>query len=312
MPNKLDTALKATSSLFKLTSGLYIVRMGQQKPSQKLNPVTLSQAPSEGGCVDFFPAEKVLRNTLVNPGDCIVLRVKGEGATLVASEFHEGKPTTVKLQVERIDAPTQAQPASAAPAINALKTGAVVKPLKPAAKAMSVVNDVAEAPEAATTDAIGIGMVGHIQNKGDVVVKNDWLGKPGTPNRLEGFAIKAVGLPEGVNLVYGVKFQSAAYKPQMSKEGKFVGTRKKAQGIQSVVFALDGEAADQYQISGDVAFSGGVGCNIVANQELKGPQGNEHLVGINLKINKKPAAPEAPEEEDGLWTEEDIRELFSL
>lgn len=279
MPNKLNTALKASSSLFKLVAGLYIVRVA----TPIANPVTLAQAPSEGGSVDFFPAESVTRNTLVKPGDCIVLRVRGESATLVATEFYSGSPTVIRLQVERID-------------VAAPKAGSI-SPI--------------DAPRSLAEGEVMINLVGHIQNRGDVVVKNDWLGKPGTVNRLEGFAIRAEGLPPTVKLVYGVKFFSQAFKPQMSKEGKFVGTRKKAQGIQSVIFTLEGADAEQYALGGDVAFSGSIGCNIVPGVELKGPQGEEHLVGINLKIQKKSATDPAEDESDGLWTEADIRELFS-
>lgn len=315
MPNKLDTALKASSSLFKLLNGMYIVRMAPQKTGQKHNPVTLSQAPSEGGAVDFFPAEKVIRNTLANPGDCIVLRVKGEGVTLIATEFHEGKPTNIQLHIERIDAPS--------------RTSAIVKPTVPGAtKAVSASKPTLVKQPQATLEAaqISINLMGHIQNQGDVVVKNDWLGKPGSKNRLEGFAIKASGLPAGVQLIYGCKFHSEAFKPQTSKEGKYIGTRRKAQPIKSVIFGLQGEGAEHYQLGGQVAFNTGVGANIVANHEIKGPQGTEHLVAINLAIAPKARvtakvaeAPKVsqntqaiqPEEDDGLWDADDIAELFN-
>lgn len=299
MPSKIDTTLKASSSLFKLNGGMYIISMQPEKAGQKLNPVTLSQAPSEGGCVDFFPAEKVVRNTLVNATDCLVVRVKGESANLLATEFHTGKVAAVKLRVEQIDVGTTAE----------VKPSAVVKTIKP--KANGVATAANEELEEGT--GVSVSMVGHLQNKGDVVVKNDWLGQPGSSFRLEGFAIKTDGLPKGVNLVYGCKFQSAAYKPQISKDGKYVGTRRKAQGIQSVVFALEGDEAEAYELSGDLAFSGNVGAKIIAKEEIKGPSGTEHLVGINLKIQPKVVEEIVPEEEDdGLWSEDDIRELFSL
>lgn len=299
MPSKIDTSLKASSSLFKLNGGMYVIHMQPEKAGQKLNPVTLSQAPSEGGCVDFFPAEKVVRNTLVSATDCIVVRIKGDSATLMATEFHTGKVTAVKLRVEQIGSGLSTE----------TKPSAVVKPIKSKAASVAVAaNETTEEPM-----GVNISMVGHIQNKGDVVVKNDWLGQPGTNFRLEGFAIKTDGLPTGVNLIYGCKFLSSSYKPQISKDGKYVGTRRKAQGIQSVVFALEGDQAEAYELTGDVAFSGNVGAKITGKEELMGPTGTEHLVGINLKVQPKVVEEPVPEEEDdGLWSEEDIKELFSL
>jgi hypothetical protein len=130
-------------------------------------------------------------------------------------------------------------------------------------------------------------MVGHVQGVGDIVAQDDWLGDPEGIERLEGFAVRAEGLPEGVRLVYGCKFMSPELKSQVTNTGKYVGTRSKAQAIRSLVFGLEGAGSELYDVAGAVAFSGQAIRPIEAATELHGPTGKEYVVALNLQIVPK-------------------------
>lgn len=290
---------QATVNFFALPQGLYVIRLSPLQPGQAPNPVNLAQAPDSADSVGFFPSEHVVRQTLALPGDCIILRIKENGGRLIATEFHGANQSGSRLIVNALDHPErtalaidiQASTQSASPA-----PAPTHAPKKQPTKTLP--------PLPLEEGGISVALLGHIQNVGDVQVKDNWLGDPDSNNRLEGFAIKAKDLPEGTKLVYACTFANSKHQPQMTGDGQFIGTRQKAQPIKSVVFTLDGDHADDYQLSGEVAFTGGNRMPITAKEQLACPDGTGHLVAIHLKITAK------PKEEDGLWTEEEIKELF--
>jgi hypothetical protein len=291
---------QATVQFFALPQGLYVIRLSPLQPGQAPNPVNLAQAPDSAESVGFFPSEHVVRQTLALPDDCIIIRIKGNGGKLVATEFHGNNQSGSRLIVNAVDHPER--PALAIDIQGTPQTeSTAATPTTPRKKQPAKTLP----PLPLEEGGISVALLGHVQNVGDVQVKDNWLGDPDSNNRLEGFAIKAKDLPEGTKLVYACTFANNKHQPQMTGDGQFIGTRQKAQPIKSVVFTLDGEQADQYQLSGEVAFTGGNRVPLVSQEQLACPDGNGHLVAIHLKITAK------PEEEDGLWTEEDIKELFA-
>lgn len=303
---------QATVNFFALPQGLYVIRLAPLQPGKAPNPVSLTQAPDSAESVGFFPSEHVVRQTLALPGDCLIVRIKENGGRLIATEFHGNNQSGSRLIVNALDHPerpalaidiqsTTYMPSTAASTSeeSALIPGSSAAPRKKQpAKTLP--------PLPLEKGGISVALLGHIQNVGDVQVKDNWLGDPDSNNRLEGFAIKAKDLPEGTKLVYACTFANSKHQPQMTGDGQFIGTRQKAQAIKALVFTLDGDQADQYQLSGEVAFTGGNRMPITAQEQLACPDGKGYLVAIHLKITAK------PEEEDGMWTEEEIRELFSL
>lgn len=286
---------QATVAFFQLPPGLFVARLAPLYERQHPNPVSISQAHSSEDGVGFFPSEGVTRNTLVNPTDCLVIRSKGNGAQLLATEFHPAERSGSQIIIESLDAdrptlaiPLQAQQHTAQPNPPQKKITPTLEPLP------------------LEEGGISVALIGHIQNVGDVQVKDNWLGNPKSNNRLEGFAVKAKDLPAGTKLVYACTFANDKLQPQMTGDSQFVGTRQKAQPIKSVVFTLDGEQAEQFELSGEAAFTGGERVAISAGQAITSANGKGHLVALHLKITAR------PEEEDGLWTEEEIRELFAL
>ncbi|UOD51422.1 hypothetical protein [Orrella daihaiensis] len=275
---KSSAALSAKPSLFQLPPGLYTVRLMPSASGQHINPLALSTAPGTKAKVDFLAAAGVEDNTFTQLDDCIVVRVMDDVATLMATEFHQGTPLSPRLAIERIDISQSARAAQ------------LQASMQPAA-APSAAQATSKQPAARThpVPSLEIDLLGHIEGKGDVVVQNAWLGDPRTDARLEGFAMRAKGLPPGIKLVYGCKFMSPKLKSQVTNENKFVGTRRKAQAIQSVVLGLQGEGADQFVVTGQLVFSGQHVCQITPATQLRGPTGKEHLVAIHLQITPRAA-----------------------
>lgn len=312
MPQHNPQTPQATVNFFALPQGLYVIRLAPLQLGQAPNPINLAQAPDSADSVGFFPSEHVVRQTLALPDDCLILRIKENGGKLVATEFHGNNQSGSRLVVSALDYPERPALAIDIQAILQIPSS----PAAPTAEATPTLTSSAAPRKKQPTKTlpplpleeggISVALLGHVQNVGDIQVKDNWLGDPDGNNRLEGFAVKAKDLPEGTKMVYACTFANSKHQPQMTGDGQFIGTRQKAQPIKSVVFTLDGEQADDYQLSGEVAFTGGNRMPITAKEQLACPDGKGHLVAIHLKITAK------PEEEDGLWTEEEIRELFSL
>ncbi|WP_396190624.1 hypothetical protein [Flavobacterium sp.] len=300
---------QATVAFFTLPHGLFVAHLAPLVAHQHPNPVSITQAHNSEEGVGFFPSEGVSRNTLVNPTDCIVIRSKGNGAQLVATEFYPADRSGSQIIIKSLDAD---RPPLAIPLLAQQHTAQTSQPQQNPASQSTATNTRIKKP-APTLEplpleegGISVALIGHIQNVGDVQVKDNWLGDPKSNNRLEGFAVKAKDLPEGTKLVYACTFANEKLQPQMTGDSQFIGTRQKAQPIKSVVFTLDGEQAEQFELSGEAAFTGGERVAITAGQAITSANGKGHLVALHLKITAR------PEEEDGLWTEEEIRELFSL
>lgn len=311
MPDSLSHDFHIHTRIMMLEAGMYILRLLASNPAPE-TCLTVQQSPVGRGAVDFFPAEGVMRNTLSAPGDCIVVRVKGNQAGLLVTEIHKKGTERVRLMVDRIltgselaanqegeaaSVPVNAQAAQTEPSevrLNAEPTVDVS-----AFAPISVVDPVAKSANGAAARApaaLRITHLGHIERSGDVSVAGEWLGNPASQHRLEGFALKCENMPQGLNLAYSCRSGPGA-EPQIGLAGQFVGTRRQAKPITAVAFVLSGPRANEFELSGNVAFAGQPPLAIVPGQELSGPSGTEHLVALQLVITPKasqvvpPASP---------------------
>lgn len=279
--------LKLNSRVLALETGMYIFRYASRLPEGKEVCITLQQAPLGKGSVDFFPAEGVSRNTLVKLGDCVVIRIKGGTGAVLVTEYHlaEHGVISVDLRIDRIDtsegimkkAPAQSPPtlidATAAPA------------------AGIAVPTVANIPATTQTAPISLAFEGHIERRGDVLVKDAWLGNPEGRARIEGFSVSWPAKPQDVDLAYSCRVVGQG-KQAAVLSGNFIGTRRKAAAIQAVTFGLIGPQQKSFQLSGQVVFAGCPPQDIVNGQEMSGPTGREHLVA--LRVNISPRVKDAP------------------
>jgi len=272
--------LRVSSRIAAIDVGMYIFRyVGNTNPESRIY-LSLHQAPIGKGSVDFFPAEGVSRNLLTTPGDCVVVRIKGAPASVLITEYHpEGEIGKVQLRIDKIDTGAQSKPA------------ALQMPAAPVAD----------------PGYCKFKLLGHIETRGDVSVDDTWLGSPNTPLRLEGFSIHWHNQPEGINLGYLCR-SGRNGEPQVGSAGQFVGSRRQAKPITAVAFALSGERAPLYELSGQVAFAGHPPLAITPDKELSGPTGAEQLVALRLVITPRTAQASPPASS---WNDPSITQIFS-
>jgi hypothetical protein len=155
----------------------------------------------------------------------------------------------------------------------------------------------AEKLAASTPDLDGLRIHGHIAGQGDVVVRRDeWLGGPTAPSRVEGIMIDWPRKPAGLDIRYAVKFaRPQGALSQMTGVGVFAGTRGRALPVTGVVLELSGEEADAYELSVEALFLGSpamrsTGQRVVVN----GPTSREPLVGLRVNLGSPEKAKPAP------------------
>lgn len=284
-------SLKLQSRVLPLETGMYIVRYASDLPAGQEVFITLQQAPLGKGSVDFFPAEGVSRNTLAKLGDCVIVRVKGDIGALLVTEYHMAANAirSVNLRVDRIDTSAAImrepqQPAIAAEQQPQPKPRASIA--APAAQPTSQQPQAMAANGATAPPGVPLRLEGHIERRGDVAVEAGWwLGNPDSTARLEGFTIHWPSKPEGVDLAYSCQVLGGRQPAAMS--GSFIGTRRRAAGITAITFGLIGPKQKQFQLAGQVVFSGSAPKAILNGQELSGPTGQEHLVAIQVSVSPK-------------------------
>jgi hypothetical protein len=256
-----NPTIEVSSKLAYFQPGMYIVRLAEDAQD---NVLTLYPSPVGRGTVDFFPGDGVLRNTLAKVGDCIVVRVKGATGSILLTEFHKaGQQHRMTLKIDRI----------ATEGFEGL--GASAAPERFAAASTA-------------TGQVAVRQLGHVEQVGDVVVQDGWLGDPLSDQRLEGFAVSVTGLPEGVTLNYAALVEGTRrYASAVS--GQFVGTRQKAKALLGVAFDLAGPNADKFLLSGSVVFAGYAPLAIEPGIQMTGPSGTEYLVALQVSIRPKAA-----------------------
>ena len=282
MKNSLP-AIDVLSKLAYFQPGMYIVRLAEDAPG---NVTMLSSTPVGRGTIDFFPGDGVLRNTLVKVGDCVVLRVKTAAASVLITEFHKHDQLhKTVLTIDKIGAEG---------GLHAVRDHSVVAVATATAAATAAATPAANQPSAKVVDqsndqstqaAIGIVVrkIAHIERLGDVASQTGWLGDPTSFSRLEGFAMSPAGLPDGVQLQYGVLVEGMQHYAS-AVSGQFVGTRQKAKAITGLVFDLTGPNAQNFRLSGHVAFAGLPPLAVEPGISMSGPSGTEHLVALQLAI----------------------------
>ncbi len=308
-PDNVYANLRLNSRVLALEVGMYIVRYASQLPEGEEVAITLQQAPLGKGSVDLFPAEGVSRNTLSRVGDCVIIRVKGDTGALLVTEYHMAgrKQREVNLRVDRIDTsadlvertladqtpaaaiPGLPQRPAAAPAPSRPAPPAPVRAPTPALAPQPILEPVRAAPQPMSPLAAPLVFEGHIERRGDVRVDNGWLGNPQGNARLEGFAIHWPNKPEGVDLAYSVRIQNQGKQPA-ALSGRYAGTRQKAMGITAITFGLIGPNQKQFQLDGQVVFSGAPPQTILNGHEIASPTGLDPLVAISLAIVPKSEA----------------------
>jgi hypothetical protein len=262
MPSQPLDGLKISSRVTLLEPGMYIFRYASQPPADKPVCIALQQAPLGKGSIDFFPAEGVSKNMLTKLGDTIVARVKGGVTTVLITEYHMFHDVIdpVDLRIDRIDN---------SPAI--MRTFAVV----------------ATTETGGAISGTGIPMhlelTAHLQQAGEVVSSEGWVGTPGSGEFIEGFAIDWHNKPAGVDLLYTCMVAGSGPSRNVST-GTYVGLRGEGLPLICAGFSLVGPQRQRYELTGQIVFGTTEPQRLIANQMMHGPTGNEPLVALHIAI----------------------------
>ncbi|WPL18682.1 hypothetical protein Thiowin_03767 [Thiorhodovibrio winogradskyi] len=308
MPEGLPQPLLETR-MVTLTSGLYLFRYATEAPDSDQIPVTVNTTPAGNGIVDFFPGEGVSRNTLRKLGDTLVVRVLRADATVLLAKYRvpgvtEGREAEV--QIDRVDTSGRfvRRPKGQDTWGQFGSEPTQVSSQPPRQFPVQTTPDLAQRqPRECRLEYFG-----HIQNQGDVQVPGGWLGDPYGQSRLEGFVIEWPNKPENVDLYYACDIKGIGQTPPVSSS-QFAGTRQKGAPILSLTMALGGPAANDYQLSGQVAFQGCMPIPLVSGRKLTGPQGTEPLVAINIQVSHRQGAA-TPPRYPSPWDDPSVTQIF--
>ncbi len=148
----------------------------------------------------------------------------------------------------------------------------------------------AEAPAVAAAPE-RVDILGHIQSRGDVGAKfGDWLGEQGSGNWIEGFA---VATPEGLNAA-DLSYQAVLGRGWLSpwvEAGQYCGSRGMALPLLGLRVRLEGEAAEQYELTCSATFVGGASAGPVGNDETCEAAELAPLEAILLTLTRKTRKP---------------------
>jgi hypothetical protein len=235
--------LKVTGHMMDLPAGLFCFVNEANPASVKNNGmpgVRVSPPPTGGQNVEIagFRPDGWLNAT----GDAALVRIrKGPAQVLVTIYQLPNQPDAApRLQVRQLMGASDSPPTAA---------------------------EAAPAPVPAPTVANKLDVLAHIQSRGDVGSKfGDWLGERGSNNWVEGFAISA---PEGIDPA-DLSYQAVLGRGWLSpwvEAGEYCGSRGMALPLLGLRIRLNGEAAEQYDLSYSASFVGGASAGPVGNDE---------------------------------------------
>jgi hypothetical protein len=236
--------LKVTGHLMSLPAGLFCI-VNEPHPllhASGLPGVRLSPPPQGGNNVEISSFRP--DGWLSAAGDAALVRIsRGPAQILVTIYQQPNLPDAApKLQVRQLIG--QAEPGAVATA----------------------------APAAASAAREKMDLLAHIQTRGDVGAKfGAWLGERGSQNWIEGFAIAA---PEGVDPA-DLSYQGVLGRGWLSpwvEAGQYCGSRGMALPLLGLRVRLQGNAAEQYDLTCTASFVDGTSAGPVGQDETcEGP-----------------------------------------
>jgi len=238
--------LKVTGHLMTLPPGLFCI-INELNPGAVRNNgmpgVRISPPPAGGQNIEIsgFRAD----GWLSAEGDATLVRIRKRPSQILVTVYQlPGEPDAApRLQVRQLLGATEAPGENVPP------------PGQPAAAP-------AQPPAREKAD-----FMAHIQSRGDVGAKfNDWLGERGSNNWIEGFAIDAPAGIAAADFSYQAVLGRGWLSPWV-EAGQYCGSRGMALPLLGLRIRLNGEAAEQYEISYSASFVGGAAAGPVGNDE---------------------------------------------
>ena len=225
----------------------------------------VSVEPGSSGRLALILEPDASDAVLLEPGSCLVIRATDVGQfriEMVPARQNGSTAATIKLQM------LTKQP------------GATKEAHIPASEPN-------QSPR--TLDINDLRVVGHVAGIGDVTVKaEEWIAGPSAPSQIEGFAIEWPGKPDDVEIRYAAKIGGETpVMTNLVSSGAYAGARGRTLPLVGLTIELSGPGARRYQLAVEALFLGSPKVRVTGEHVVvRGPTGNEPLVGIRLGLQK--------------------------
>lgn len=271
--------LSASVQLLPLPAGLYLFSVGAAAPNQirhagnlALPAVNITLGPGVSASqVEFVSGPSTAGAWLFSPGDLLVARISGQGATLIMTSIRAPGGQALSIRVEKLENRKDEAPAVAA----AAPVAAVVAAPAPAA--------VPAETHAPGTLKLRIGA--HVRMRGDLTFETPWAGRVGPGLWIESFSITPLETFAASDIEYKGLAANGFETPWLS-DGAMCGTRH--MGIPLVGFAVrlrPGPLAASYHCEYSAYFKSGLTVGPMKNgAPCRSASPGDALEGLQVRI----------------------------
>ncbi len=320
---KMVTELKVSGNVMTLDTGLFCIFNAPGSvlpdPGTGLPGVRISVPPGP-----VFRPEAVTISSFRDDGwlggwnGAALVRVTRGPAQVLVTIYQAPNSTgeAPKLQILRLadasslpslaapqGAPKGAQvatPAQAAAPAALAKPAAAPLPAAPAAGAASSPQNTPAGAIQADAEAVKTAeIVAHIAGGGDTLARlGEWMGKPGSKNWIEGFAVSPKG-PVGPGEVEYQAVLGRGWLSPWAEGGQFCGSRGMSLPILGLRMRLRGEAAERFDCVVEASFVDGTRVGPLDNGEPCQAESMSPLEAFNIKLVPRGTAEPAPKAKPG-------------
>lgn len=229
----------------------YIAKLAVEKGNRQRSPT-------------FFPGCGVSGKTLNQPGQCMVVRVDDEPATLVVTYLVDQASDldSHTLKIDRIDDSGRLP----GPATNERNT-----------------------TESRCSSNVPLQLIGRLFGGSQIRAEpTEWLGDPEGQEALEGITVTCTALPADLELFTTVEIHPLGKLPEAAFD-TYAGLKGYALPITGVQFRLSGKSAHNYELWVDGSFAnwGIVSAGPGTDLALSGPTRTEALVALRLVVRPR-------------------------
>ncbi len=235
--------------------------------------------------VEFVAGPHTHGAWLFAPGDLLVTKVNGSGATLVMTSVRTPGGDVLSIKVERLESRAESSPAPRAVAGNGAESAAAgVRRSSKAARAVA-----AARPNGVVPVQVGL----HVRSRGDMRFADvPWAGRVAPGLWIEAFSVRPLGVLGVQDLEYKGLTGSGFETPWLSDD-KMCGTKGMAVPLVGFAVRLKPDAADgNYDCEYSGYFQSGVTVGPLRNgAPCRSTVANDPLEGIQLRVLKRTALP---------------------
>ncbi len=225
--------------------------------------------------VEFMTGPATLGAWLFAPGDMLVVKINGGGATLIMTSMRGLSGDVLAIKVERLEARAEALAGEGA-AVAAIASTQVAPP------------ELSKSVEVASGDAVPIKIAAHIRTRGDMSFADaPWAGRVGPGLWIESFSVLPLTRFKPQDIEYKGLTGSGFETPWISEE-KMCGTKGMAVPLVGFAARLKGTAAGGYDCEYSGYFQSGVTVGPLRNgAPSRSTTANDPLEGIALRLVKR-------------------------